>query len=80
MRYNKIVAALPKKPEESKYGVWACDDNIILCATAEQANHIANFLEEIGVSDCCTTGFYDPIEDAASGTVDACTGWHYVDC
>lgn len=62
--------------ENNKHGFWT-DGEEILCKTEEQAEVIADFLEDVGF-DYVNTGYYDPIEDERNGEVDRYTGWWYV--
>ena len=61
--------------ENKKHGYWSNGDSI-LCDTESAANHLADFLEDLGFDIC--TGYYDPEEDKRNGEVDECTGYWYV--
>lgn len=75
--YALLVDLLPHSPEtDPKF--WA-QGNLLLCKTEEAANTMADLLEAIGITDCATTGHFDPREDAAAGSEDQLTGYYYVD-
>lgn len=75
--YALLTSALPQSSDNDPE-FWV-SGNLILCKTAEEADALANFLEQLGITDCATTGYYDPEEDAAAGIEDELTGYHYVD-
>ena len=62
--------------ENNKHGFWT-DGEEILCKTEEQAEAVADFLEDLGF-DCLNTGYYDPVEDKREGCVDDHTGYWYI--
>ena len=62
--------------DNKKHGFWT-DGEEILCKTEDQAETIANFLEDLGF-DSLNTGYYDPIEDEREGCVDDYTGYWYI--
>lgn len=62
--------------EDKKHGFWT-DGEEILCETEEQADIIADFLEDLGF-DCLNTGYYDPEEDKRDNCVDEHTGYWYI--
>ena len=62
--------------ENKKHGFWA-DGEEILCKTEEQAEAVADFLEDLGF-ECLNTGYYDPAEDERDGCVDDHTGYWYI--
>lgn len=72
--YNLILENLPDEPmhDDSWHGFWANKyDNEIMCGTEEQANIVADFLEDMGF-DCVHTHWYDPKEENG---VEDCIGW-----
>ena len=71
-----LIASLQKHECENKHGYWS-DGNQILCKTEFAAEHLANFLEDIGFTDV-HTGYYDLEEDLKDLTVDHYTGYYYV--
>ncbi len=74
--WTYLVRCLEKYADRNRHGYWT-DGMEILCKTEEAAEHLANFLEDIGF-DYVNTGYYDPKEDEADGKVDARTGQWYV--
>lgn len=64
----------------NRHGYWVDNMNQgeILCKTEDAANHLANFLEDLGFGDV-TTGYYDPIQDELNDCVDRLTGFYYVE-
>ena len=74
--WSYIIKLLEQYADKKHNGYWT-DGEEILCCTEEAAEHLANFLEDIGF-DCVMTGSYDPAEDEAFGTVDDHTGYWYV--
>ena len=62
--------------ENNKHGFWT-DGEEILCKTEEQAEAVADFLEDLGF-EYLTTGYYDPEEDKREGCVDEHTGYWYI--
>ncbi len=80
-----IMTMLPDEPRSADPnddpGFWT-DREHILCPSSEEAETVANFIEDIVSgygSLIATTGYYDPEEDKKSNTVDKYTGFHYVD-
>lgn len=71
-----LIQSLKNHADENRHGYWS-DGEDILCKTEEQANHLADFLEDLGYTDV-TTGHYDLAEDERDGCVDALTGYYYV--
>lgn len=71
-----LVMSLQKHEDENRNGYWT-DGDEILCKTEEAAEHLADFLEDIGFADV-HTGYYDPKEDARNNQVDDHTGYYYV--
>lgn len=69
-----VLAQLPNKPSRFWY-----DGENILCKTEDEAETIANFIDDIIGDSCTHTGYYDPKEDERSGEVDDHTGYYYVD-
>lgn len=65
-----------KSNENNKHGYWT-DGEDILCKTEEEANIIADFLEDLGF-DCLLTGYHDPVQDEIDGCVDEYTGYWYI--
>lgn len=72
--YSDIIASLPK---DNSHSMWSNGEDI-LCESEEQAEVIADFLEQLGVVTDANTGYFDPSEDLASKENDECTGWYYV--
>lgn len=69
-----VLAQLPSKPGRFWY-----DGENILCKTEDEADTIANFIDDIIGDSVTHTGYYDPKEDERSGEVDDHTGYYYVD-
>lgn len=76
MPWTLLTRLLKKNRDNNKHGYWT-DGAEILCKTEGAADHLANFLEDIGF-DYVNTGYYDPEEDEASGETDDHTGYWYV--
>lgn len=80
--WGDIINSLPKTPDFDRNGknkgFWT-NGELILCPTAEAAENIADFLENLGITDYAVTGYYDPEADERSDEVDDCTGWYYAD-
>lgn len=74
--WTYLLECLQKYAGQNRHGYWT-DGTEILCKTEAQAEHLANFLEDIGF-DYVNTGYYDPVEDAKSGETDKYTGFYYV--
>lgn len=74
--WSFLLYSLKKNEAEARHGFWTDGENI-LCKTEEQANALANFLEDIGFG-VVQTGYYDPEEDKKNGEVDENTGCWYV--
>lgn len=74
--WDFLTDCLEKYADHNRHGYWTNGQDI-LCRTEEEAEHLANFLEDIGF-DCVMTGCYEPEEDERSGETDACTGFYYV--
>lgn len=55
-------------------------DDEILCDNRALTDAIADWIENKYEGRLCTTGYYDPVEDAKHGNVDERTGWWYVRC
>lgn len=55
-----------------------CDGENILCKTYEDAQKVADYIDEKAGRAISATGFYDPEEDKRMGYVDKYTGWYYV--
>lgn len=73
--WDFITYCLSKEQSRRNNGAWTLN-NEILCETEAAANNIANFLEDLGVSDYVRTGYYDPEEDEVP---QADTGYYYID-
>lgn len=71
-----LIMSLQKHEAENRRGYWT-DGEEILCKTEAAAEHLANFLEDIGF-DIVHTGYYDPEEDRRNNEVNDHTGWYYV--
>lgn len=56
--------------------LWS-NGNLFLAPSAEIADEVANWLDELGFDAC--TGYYDPEEDRRNDCVDECTGFYYID-
>lgn len=79
--YDMILKNLPKEPTpgSNNSGMWTNSEDI-LCETEIVANVVARFLENIGVTDVASTGYYDPKEDKRMNKVTISTGYYYVTC
>lgn len=80
--HRLVLEVLPDAGEVTEemddYGFRKNDCGDILCEEREEVEIIANFFDQLyGVATACT-GYYDPEEDKRSGTIDECTGYHYV--
>lgn len=75
--YNEMLRRLPAEPTEGC--AFFQHGGEILCLTGDDASTIADFLEALGITDCATTGHYDPDEDERNGEADILTGFHYVE-
>lgn len=53
------------------------DGNEILCKSEEDANIVADFLNDLGFEDI-RTGYYDPEEDKRNNECDENTGYYYI--
>ena len=71
-----LIQCLKENEADNKHGFWT-DGSQILCKTEEAAENVANFLEDLGLTDI-TTGHYDPNEDERSGINDEYTGYYYI--
>ena len=72
--YNLILENLPDKSTRKYgwHGFWVNKyDDEIMCETEDQANTIADFLEDMGF-DCVHTHWYDPKEENG---IEDCIGW-----
>lgn len=74
--WTYICQSLQDNEKNNRHGFWT-DGYEILCKTEEQAEALANFLEDMGF-DYVNTGYYDPKEDEKNNEVDELTGWWYV--
>lgn len=74
--WSAIIKLLQEHQSHNKHGYWTDGDDI-LCETEAQAEHLADFLEDIGF-DYVNTGYYDPEEDKRENCVDDHTGFYYV--
>lgn len=72
--YNDIITSLPKNNSRT---IWTNGEDI-LCETENEAEVIANFLEQLGAVTDANTGYFDPEEDSRNDEEDEGTGWHYV--
>ncbi len=50
----------------------------ILSSDQNEVETLANFFNQLYGESTCTTGYYDPEEDARNNEVDAYTGLYYV--
>ena len=71
-----ILRILEKYACYNRHGYWT-DGEEILCKTEEAAEHLADFLEDLGF-DYVRIGYYDPEEDQRNNEVNNHTGWYYV--
>ena len=76
MEWEHLINSLFDNKEQNKHGFWT-DGEEILCTTEEQAEVLADFLEDLGF-DCVHTGYYDPKEDERNNEVNDHTGCWYV--
>ena len=74
--WNRFVRNMPCYPEDG-CDRW-CDGENILCKTYEDAQKVADYIDEKAGRAISATGFYDPEEDKRMGCVDKYTGWYYV--
>ncbi len=74
--WNRFVRNMPCYPENG-CDRW-CDGENILCKTYEDAQKVADYIDEKVGRAISATGFYDPEEDERMGCVDKYTGWYYV--
>lgn len=74
--WSFLVWSLKKNAENAMHGFWT-DGEDILCNTEQEADNLANFLEDLGF-DIVHTGYYNPDDDEKSGEVDDHTGYWYV--
>lgn len=51
--YDEIVRCLSNHAATNRHGYWT-DGDEIYCKTAEAAEHLADFLEDLGVDVICT--------------------------
>lgn len=65
-----------KNNKNNRHGYWSNGEEI-LCKTEDEAEHLVNFLEDLGFN-YVRTGYYDSKEDEHNGEVDAYTGYWYV--
>ena len=82
MVWSNFVKNLPKEEDYvgNSIDVWYYEDaDEILCRSEEQAEMIANIIEDISGEKMAHTGYYDPEEDERDDCVDDRTGWYYVD-
>ena len=76
--YEALKAAHDKEAAQGRgKGQFRYDDGEILCKTEQQAEGVADFLEDLGFQNV-TTGYYDPEEDKRNNEVDDRTGWYYI--
>lgn len=73
--YEAMIDAL-QACEDNKHGFWT-DGYMILSKSKEQIKAVANFFEDLGLSEVIT-GYYDPVEDEIDELVDEYTGCYYV--
>jgi len=74
--FKALADTLPKEPGDG-VDLWYDGGDDILCRTEEQANALADWLDQRGGYDS-TTGYFDPAEDEREHCVDKLTGWYYV--
>lgn len=76
--YEALKAAHDKEAAEGRgKDQFRYEDGEILCRTEQQAEGVADFLEDLGFQ-IIKTGYYDPEEDKRNNEVDERTGWHYI--
>lgn len=51
--YDEIVRCLSNHAATNRHGYWT-DGDEIYCKTAEAAEHLADFLEDLGIDVICT--------------------------
>ena len=71
-----LMKALKDNAENNKHGYWS-DGDQILCKKEEDAETLADFLEDLGF-DAVNTSYYNPVEDERDGSVDEYTGYYAV--
>lgn len=76
MDWKQLIESLHNNEDRNKHGYWT-DGEEILCKTEEQAEVLADFLEDVGF-DYVQTGYYDPKEDERNNEVNDHTGYWYV--
>ena len=74
--WTYLLKCLTKYADQNRHGYWT-DGEEILCKTEEAAEHLADFLEDLGF-EYVKTGYYDPEEDQRNNEVDERTGWYYI--
>lgn len=74
--WTYLLQSLQLNTEHNRHGFWT-DGEEILCRTENQAESIADFLEDMGF-DYVQTGYYDPIIDERNNEIDDHTGYWYV--
>ena len=74
--WTYLLKCLTQYADRNRHGYWT-DGEEILCKTEEAAEHLADFLEDLGF-DSVRTGYYDPEEDQRNNEVNDHTGWYYV--
>ena len=74
--WKRLLKSLHDNEEHNKHGYWT-DGEEILCKTEDQAEALADFLEDVGF-DYIQTGYYNPEDDKRNNEVNDHTGYWYV--
>ena len=80
--WYRFVKHLPTEQDwaNNSVDVWYyADADEILCRSEEQAERIADILDDISGEHMAHTGYYDPEQDEKDDCVDGRTGWYVVD-
>lgn len=80
--WDRFVTHLPQEEDwaHNSVDIWYyADADEILCRTEEQAEAIADILDDISGEHMAHVGYYDPEEDDKDNCIDDRTGWYYVD-
>lgn len=79
--WYQFVKHLPQERDWAfnSVDVWYyADADEILCLSEEQAEAIANILNDISGEHEADVGYYDPVIDELDGTTDDRTGWYVI--
>lgn len=74
--WSALIRSMEEHTDTAKHGYWT-DGQEFLCKREEQADALADFLEDLSFTEV-NTGYYDPKEDERDGCVDEHTGQWYV--